>query len=223
MPNMTRRAILAGIAASPAIALAEAASATPGPASELSGFVARYIDVRHRACDATTAREECAFAVSETYPKRPRALMGKKVGSGSVRDYFYPLTVHDVNEWYDTQAEIFGIDVVRRVAFEKKRLAVLRRLAWWEKREQAILNASDWPALKAVEDALDAESDALEEKIVAYKVRTIADVAAKLWFMGEWEPFSEIEGRPEDMGLVERTYVALLADVRRLAEKGGAA
>ena len=222
MSNITRRAILAGIVASPAIALAGAASATPEPVSELADFVERFRDVRHRACVATEAREQCAFAVSDTYPKRPRALMGKRQRSDG-KSYFYRLDAADINEWYDTQAEIFGIEGARKVALEKKRIALLRRLAWWEKREQAILNASGWPSLKAAEDALDAEDDDLKEKILAYEARTFADVAAKLRFLGYWEPFAEIEVQPENMGIVERTYVALLADVERLAAKGGAA
>ena len=218
--KFTRRAILAGIVASPAVALTGVASPSPEPASELPAIVERFRDVRRRACDATTAREECGFAVGETYPKRPRALMGKRSGY-SAKPYFYPLTAQDVNEWYDTQATIFQIKGAGKAAHERKRAALLRRLAKWEAREQAILDASDWPSLKAAEDALDAGADDLEAKIVAYEARTIADLAVKVRFLGYWvfDGVTDGDKDREDMSIDEITFLSLLADAERLAGK----
>ena len=219
-PRMTRRALLAGIAASSTVALPAVAIATPAVASELPDMVERFLDVRYRACDATTAREKCLFAVRETYPKRPRALMGKRTDYSGKPD-FYRLRASDINEWYDTQAEIFGIEGARRAAHEKKRSALLRRLEKWEAREQTILDASNWPALKAAEDALDAEADDLEAKIIAYKARTIADVSAKVRFLGYWAFDGVMDGdkHREDLDANDKVFISLWADTERLAGK----
>jgi hypothetical protein len=135
----------------------------------------------------------------------------------------HPLTAEDINRYHADPALVLNLSGDEIAKLEKKRNALLRKLAKWEAREQAILESADWRALKAAEDALDAEADDLEEKIIAYNTCTIADVLAKLRFLGEWEPFTEIELRPEEMGIVERIYVGFLADVQRLAGKGGAA
>lgn len=51
----------------------------------------------------------------------------------------------------------------------------------------------------------------------------MGDVEAKVRFLGNWEPFANIDLQPENMGVVESAYVSLGLDVRRLAGVGGAA
>ena len=222
IPKITRRALLAGIAATSTVALPAVAIAAPGPASELADMVERFRDVRHRACDATTAREECEIATRKTFPKRPASLMGTPYWCTD-RSACYSLTAEDINRYHDDPAMVLNLGGDEIAKLEKKRLALLRKLAKWEAREQAMPESADWRALKVAEDALDAEADDLEEKILAYQARTMADVAAKVRFLGSWEPFIEIENQPEATGIVELAYVSLLADVQRLAGKGGAA
>jgi hypothetical protein len=128
-----------------------------------------------------------------------------------------------VNEWYDQAQEVFKYEGALKAKPEKQHQLRLRRLAWWEKREQAILEAAGWRALKAKADALDAEQDRLIEAIAGCRARSMVDVEAKVRFPGNWEPFAEIDLQPENMGVVESAYVSLWVDVRRLAGKGGAA
>jgi hypothetical protein len=59
--------------------------------------------------------------------------------------------------------------------------------------------------------------------IVGCQARSMGDVEAKVRFLGNWEPFANIDLQPENMGVVESAYVSLWLDVRRLAGVGGAA
>jgi hypothetical protein len=220
--NLTRRAVMAGLAALSVPALPAVALTAPEPDGEVHGLVEQFFEAQRRGIDAQDAAEECAIAARRTYPKRPRVLMGKRSGYGS-KPYFYPLTAQDVNEWWDQAQEVFKFEGFQKAKREKQRQLRLRRLAWWEKREQAILEAAGWPALKARADALAAEQDQLINAIVGCQARSMGDVAAKVRFLGNWEPFAEIDLQPENMGVVESAYASLWVDVRRLAGKGGAA
>jgi hypothetical protein len=221
-PRMTRRALLAGIAASSTVALPAIASALPEPAGEVQGLLDEFLAVRRQSLVADDAYELHEIAVRETYPKRPASLTGKQVRhDGTVN--CYRLTAYDINRHHDDPNMVLNLSGEEIAKLEKKRVALLRRLAKWEAREEAILDASGYPELKAKADALDTEQDRLIDAIVTSPARTMGDVAAKVRFLGEWEPFTEIELRPEDMGVVERAYLSLFSDVLNLAEKGGAA
>jgi hypothetical protein len=220
--HLTRRALMAGLAALSVPVLPAVALTAPEPDGGVRQLVDQFFDVQRRSLDANEAAEVCEIAARRTFPKRPRVLMGKRSGYGS-KPYFYPLTAQDVNEWWDQAQEVFKFDGSQKAKREKQRQLRLRRLAWWERREQAFLEAAAWPALKARADALDAEQDRLINAIIGCWARSMGDVEAKVRFLGNWEPFAAIDLQPENMGAVESAYVSLWLDVRRLAGKAGAA
>jgi hypothetical protein len=69
-------------------------------------------------------------------------------------------------------------------------------------------------------DAMDAEDDRLRDVIAAYPARTMADVAAKLRFlsMAQWGEVLSGPADDPDLSYDESVYLALLADVDRLAK-----
>src|SRR5579859_8209058 len=94
MTQLSRRNILVRSAVTAAAVAASVipavASTIPEPACELQGLVDRFRVVERECLDAEDAVWECKYTVAKTYPKRPRALMGKRPGSIGGKPYLYP-------------------------------------------------------------------------------------------------------------------------------------
>jgi len=144
MTQLSRRALLRGSAIAATAAAVSVvpvvASALPEPTGELQALVDQFRVIEHQSLEADEAAEECKYTAAKSYPKRPRALMGKRQYTDG--PHLYPLTAQDINEWHDEAQRTFEYEGAMKARQDKLRARQLRRLAWWERREQSILDAS---------------------------------------------------------------------------------
>src|SRR6266404_2699057 len=193
MSNLTRRAILAGIAASPALALPAVASI--GRDSELLRLEAEHDAARAEAKRISDRIEELTDALPEWAQERiPLWDAGNPLLLGVAHDD-NRVTLNAIRRWNrNTEACVEdwrdftdgSARKMRRAEWIKRRTEGRARVKWWSEQVaaiEAVQRTVGIPELEAEFDRLSVLADGIEEAIDGARAETLAGIAVKLRLM----------------------------------------
>jgi hypothetical protein len=240
MSNLTRRAVMAGIAASPALALPAVASI--GPDSELLRLEAEHDAARAEAKRISDRIEELTDGLPEwarsgipLYPAAEPLFcnMGRHYADDDGRlqlteiRKFNRNTESIVEDWRDMAAS--PIRDKRRAEWLNRRAEGRTRVKWWSEQVaaiKAIHERAGIPRLEAEADRLWELGDNIEVVINDAKAHTLAGVAVKLRLMRQLALRTLRADWVDDDRNLDWEYqpgLSALRDLERLTGKSGAA
>jgi hypothetical protein len=169
-------------------------------------LIAEYHRVNSMALDADEVRDELWFAAQRDFPPVPLAITDR-----------IPGVVKTIPVTRDSIERFFQASRLPPRDAERARGERLRLLDEYEQACEPILAAHGWHEASARCETLDAEVDELIDRIEAESATCLADIAAKLRFIGEWDDNLDLDRDVNPDYIAPKLFRSVLADLDRLA------